>query len=716
MRSTHPDRRGLLRPGIGAADAGRRWSSTTAGFAIVRPRGGRPARRDDPFGLSTWNALPRPWELRIDGEFPLLLRAAATERRQRQVVDVTNTDGATTASWCCSVTRGGATEEGAVRRRAVRAPGAAQLRRVAGHAQAVHPVHGGLRRHVRGARRRARAARHASNRRVSRHRRSVRLRGPGRCRVDAQLVFAPRRAGLEERPARFALSLPPQGANALRATIACTGGRAPAARRGADAGRRGRRPRASARARRARAVPVARVLERRVRRWVDALAARSRPAPHRRTAGRTSTPAFPGSRPFRARRTLTALETLAFAPELAAASCAPWPRCRAGAPTGAGRGARQDRARAARRRDGGDGRGAVRPLLRQRRRDAAVSRAARRLRRSDRRLELVRGAVARGDRGASSGWTHQPRRARATSTYARREPPRPRQPGLEGLARRDQPRGRNAGRAARSRCPRCRDTCTARSTAWRSSRRSDDETAWRALATSGRRPAGAVRPRLLAGRPGHVRAGARPRRTPVPRRRLERRPMPVRRHREPEHAAAGRAAHARRHLLRLGPPHAVRRALRFNPMSYHNGSVWPHDNALIAAGIARYGSRGGAAVVLSGLSTPAGLRGSAPARAVLRLRRARSGAARAYPVACTPQAWAAGSVLLLIQAVAGVDVDARQRRVTLRGHPAAVAPAPGGPRLAHPRRQLDLRVVRGRRSAAVEVVGRSGEVDVVVRK
>ena len=54
-------------------------------------------------------------------------------------------------------------------------------------------------------------------------------------------------------------------------------------------------------------------------------------------------------------------------------------------------------------------------------------------------------------------------------------------------------------------------------------------------------------------------------------------------------------------LLRLGLRTLSEHALRFNPMSYHNGSVWPHDNALIAAGMARYGCTADAAVVLTGL-------------------------------------------------------------------------------------------------------------------
>ncbi|WP_231118151.1 amylo-alpha-1,6-glucosidase [Lysobacter silvisoli] len=102
---------------------------------------------------------------------------------------------------------------------------------------------------------------------------------------------------------------------------------------------------------------------------------------------------------------------------------------------------------------------------------------------------------------------------------------------------------------------------------------------------------------------------------------------------------------------------------RYNPMSYHNGSVWPHDSALCAAGLARYGGRDVAARLLR----------SAFETAVhfdMRLPELYCGFARRpgappipYPVACLPQAWAAGSPFMLLQACLGVEVDGEQRVV-----------------------------------------------------
>ncbi len=97
---------------------------------------------------------------------------------------------------------------------------------------------------------------------------------------------------------------------------------------------------------------------------------------------------------------------------------------------------------------------------------------------------------------------------------------------------------------------------------------------------------------------------------------------------------------------------------RYNPMSYHDGSVWPHDNALIAAGMARYGLTDAALRILEAMFD---------ASLFIDLRRLpelfcgfprRPGEGpTAYPVACSPQAWAAGSVFLLLQACLGVEVD-----------------------------------------------------------
>jgi glycogen debranching enzyme len=103
---------------------------------------------------------------------------------------------------------------------------------------------------------------------------------------------------------------------------------------------------------------------------------------------------------------------------------------------------------------------------------------------------------------------------------------------------------------------------------------------------------------------------------------------------------------------------------RYNPMSYHNGSVWPHDNALVAKGLARYGLKQQASQIFSGL-----LDASAFVD-LYRLPELFCGFARRpdegptlYPVACLPQSWAAAAVFLLLQACIGLRILAPKARV-----------------------------------------------------
>jgi glycogen debranching enzyme len=103
---------------------------------------------------------------------------------------------------------------------------------------------------------------------------------------------------------------------------------------------------------------------------------------------------------------------------------------------------------------------------------------------------------------------------------------------------------------------------------------------------------------------------------------------------------------------------------RYNPMSYHNGSVWPHDNALIAAGFTRYGYARQAARVFEGLFDASIY---FDMRRVPELfcgfTRQRSHGPISYPVACSPQAWAATAPLYLLQACIGLAFDPANRSV-----------------------------------------------------
>ncbi len=106
--------------------------------------------------------------------------------------------------------------------------------------------------------------------------------------------------------------------------------------------------------------------------------------------------------------------------------------------------------------------------------------------------------------------------------------------------------------------------------------------------------------------------------------------------------------------------------VRYNPMSYHNGSVWPHDNAIIAAGFARYGYREEVHGLLEGLLAAGSFFDlhRVPELYCGFPRRPGEGPTL-YPVACAPQAWAAGAIFMMIQACLGLTIDGHAREVTL---------------------------------------------------
>ena len=109
------------------------------------------------------------------------------------------------------------------------------------------------------------------------------------------------------------------------------------------------------------------------------------------------------------------------------------------------------------------------------------------------------------------------------------------------------------------------------------------------------------------------------------------------------------------------------REQRYNPMSYHNGSVWPHDNALIALGFARYGYKTAIEPVFKGMfeaATYMELRRLPELFCGFQRRRGRG--PTLYPVACSPQAWASGALLLMLQASLGLEFDPAQNEIRFR--------------------------------------------------
>ncbi|HVY49832.1 MAG TPA: glycogen debranching N-terminal domain-containing protein [Minicystis sp.] len=104
----------------------------------------------------------------------------------------------------------------------------------------------------------------------------------------------------------------------------------------------------------------------------------------------------------------------------------------------------------------------------------------------------------------------------------------------------------------------------------------------------------------------------------------------------------------------------------YNPISYHNGSVWPHDNSLVLAGLVRYGLDRHAARVAAGLLDALGGMGDGRLPELFSgYAKERYGTPVEYPSANKPQAWASGAVVLLVRAILGLDVDALERTVRL---------------------------------------------------
>ena len=158
--------------------------------------------------------------------------------------------------------------------------------------------------------------------------------------------------------------------------------------------------------------------------------------------------------------------------------------------------------------------------------------------------------------------------------------------------------------------------------------------------------------------------------------------------------------------------------VRYNPMAYHNGSVWPHDNALIAAGMASYGFKQGALKILSGLFD---------ASQFLELHRLpelfcgfsrRSGEGPTlYPVACSPQTWSSVAVFLLLQSCLGLRIDAPHACLTFSQ---PVLP----PFLEHIEIKnlrigdatVDLSLEGHAKDVGINILRREGRVEIVVTK
>jgi glycogen debranching enzyme len=156
--------------------------------------------------------------------------------------------------------------------------------------------------------------------------------------------------------------------------------------------------------------------------------------------------------------------------------------------------------------------------------------------------------------------------------------------------------------------------------------------------------------------------------------------------------------------------------VRYNPMAYHNGSVWPHDNALIARGLARYGFTDKAMDVFSGMFDTSQFVDQHRLPELFCGFRKRPGEGPTlYPVACSPQAWAAGSVFYMLQACLGLSFDPERSEIRFR-HPKLpsfleTVEIKG---LSINDATVDLRLQRYPNNVGINVVRKQGDAEVVV--
>ena len=155
---------------------------------------------------------------------------------------------------------------------------------------------------------------------------------------------------------------------------------------------------------------------------------------------------------------------------------------------------------------------------------------------------------------------------------------------------------------------------------------------------------------------------------------------------------------------------------RYNPMSYHDGSIWPHDNALIALGFARYGLKHSVAHLFKALfdaATYMDLR-RLP-ELFCGFRREKRRGPTLYPVACAPQAWASATPFTLLEAALGLEFDAQRGEIRLRNprlpgflNEVVLRDLQLGPS------SVDLRVRRHGDEVSLEVLRTRGQIQVSI--
>lgn len=158
---------------------------------------------------------------------------------------------------------------------------------------------------------------------------------------------------------------------------------------------------------------------------------------------------------------------------------------------------------------------------------------------------------------------------------------------------------------------------------------------------------------------------------------------------------------------------------RYNPMSYHNGSIWPHDNALVAYGFSRYGLKEECLKIFSALFD------ASLSIDLYRIPELYCGFERKegegptlYPVACLPQAWSCSAIYLLLQSCLGLTINALEKQVTFRRPLLPVFLDEVIIEKLHVNEDtyLDLKIERYADDVGISIIRRQGQVDLIVIK
>jgi glycogen debranching enzyme len=157
---------------------------------------------------------------------------------------------------------------------------------------------------------------------------------------------------------------------------------------------------------------------------------------------------------------------------------------------------------------------------------------------------------------------------------------------------------------------------------------------------------------------------------------------------------------------------------RYNPMSYHNGSIWPHDNAMLAEGLANYGFKKAAAQILSALAHMSQYTElNRLPELFCGFRKRPNQGPTLYPVACSPQAWSAAGIFSLLRSCLGLTVRALNNSihfdrpylpeeidtVTIRNLTVGTA-------------TIDFAAMRHQQDVGIHVIKRTGNISVVIDK